>query len=125
MTIMLLILHIITLLALAFRIMLFTGHGRRRPVIAWLAYAIMVGAFAEAILAATGHSPAPGWPGLVLELALALAIYCHGGNVAELFKTSDRGSRLGKWLCWSPGHSARHQHPHRRKSDRQHNKVTP
>lgn len=96
----LLIIHITTLLALAFRIMLFTGHGRRRPVIAWLAYLIMVAAFTEAVLAATGITLPPGWGGLLLELALTLAVYCHAGNVAELFKPTS-GSRLGKWLCWS------------------------
>lgn len=98
----LLIVHIACLLALAFRIMLFSGYGCRRPVIAWLAYAIMVAAFADAVLAGFGLAPTPGWAGLLLELALTLAIYCHGGNVAELFKTTDHGTRLSKWLCWSP-----------------------
>lgn len=94
--------HISTLLLLAFRIMLFSVRGQRRPLIAWLAYLLMVAAFAEAILAGSGISAAPGWPVLLLELALTLAIYCHGGNVAELFKPTEPGARLGRWLCWSP-----------------------
>lgn len=137
-----LIIHIIILLVLAFRIMLFTGRGRRRPVIAWLAYITMVAAFTEVIFAATGTSQAPGAAGLLLEFVLALAIYCHGGNVAELFKSSD-GSRLGRWLCWvhlvnskqpgqpepppppSPPAPPQPRQHNRRKSDRQHNsKVT-
>lgn len=99
---MILTLHIICLLLLAFRIMLFGGRGRRRPLIASLAYALMVAAFAEAIQSGFGITQPPEWTGLLLELAFTLAIYCHGGNVAELFKPKDRGSRLGRLLCWSP-----------------------
>lgn len=141
---MILALHITCLLLLAFRIMLFGGRGRRRPVIASLAYALMVAAFAEAIQAGFGMTQPPGWTGLLLELAFTLAVYCHQGNVAELFKPRDRGSRLGRLLCWSPMSSYQtsrqpgpippppspptppqpRQH-NRRKSDRQHNnKVT-
>lgn len=96
-----LVMHIIILLALAFRIMLFTRPGKRRPVIAWLAYIIMIAAFTDAIFAATGITTPPTWAGIMLEGALTLAVYCHSGNVAELFKSSD-GSKLGRWLCWSP-----------------------
>lgn len=119
------VIHIIILLALAFRIMLFAHRGRRRPVIAWLAYVIMVAAFTESVLAATGNSAPPGIAGIMLEFFLALAVYCHRGNVAELFKSPDN-SRLGRWLCWSPGRPAqqdRRKHQ-RRKTDKQ-QKVTP
>lgn len=119
------VIHIIILLALAFRIMLFAHRGRRRPVIAWLAYVIMVAAFTESVLAATGNASPPALPALIVEFAFALALYCHGGNVAELYKPSS-GSRLGRWLCWSPGKSSqpdRRKH-HRRKTDKQ-QKVTP
>lgn len=94
--------HIICLLLLAFRIMLFGSRGQRRPVIAVFAYVLMSAAFVEAVQAAFGMTYPPSTLSLLLEIALTLAIYCHGGNVAELFKPKGYQSRLSQLLCWSP-----------------------
>ncbi|MBU3823458.1 MAG: phage holin family protein [Candidatus Oceanisphaera merdipullorum] len=94
--------HIICLLLLAFRIMLFGSRGQRRPVIAVLAYVLMSAALVEAVQAAFGMTYPPSTLSLLLEIALTLAIYCHGGNVAELFKPKGYQSRLSQLLCWSP-----------------------
>lgn len=97
-----LILHITCLLLLAFRIMLFGSRGSRRPIIAGLAYALMIAAFSEAVRVIFGMTPAPSKLSLMLEIAFTLAVFCHKGNVAELFKPKGCTSKLSKLLCWSP-----------------------
>lgn len=94
--------HIACLLLLAFRIMLFGARGQRRPIIAALAYAIMVAAFSEAVRAGFGMTPAPSKLNLLLEIAFTLAVFCHQGNIAELFKPKGCKSKLSQVLCWSP-----------------------
>ena len=94
--------HVITLLLLAFRIMLFGARGRRRPIIAMLAYMLMVASFTGAIQAGFGVVPPPSLLSVVLEIALTIAVFCHHGNVAHLYQPQGCKSRLSKMLCWSP-----------------------
>ena len=94
--------HVITLLLLAFRIMLFGSRGRRRPIIATLAYVLTVAAFTGAIQAGFGIVPPPSLLSMALEIALTIAVFCHRGNVAHLFKPQGCQSKLSQLLCWSP-----------------------
>ncbi|MDO6525444.1 phage holin family protein [Motilimonas sp. 1_MG-2023] len=101
--------HIVTLLMLAFRIMLFSTRSRRRPVIAWLAYVLMCAAFVEAVQALFGMKPPPSVFNLIIEVALTLAVFCHGGNIAHLFKPQGYQSKLSQLLCWSAKNKKVHQ----------------
>lgn len=94
--------HIACMLLLGFRIMLFGARNRRRPIIATLAYVLMIAALVEAVQLTFGIVPPPSLLSLIPELTLTLAVYCHGGNLAQLFKPEGEKSALSKLLCWSP-----------------------
>lgn len=96
------IVHIACMLLLGFRIMLFGTRNRRRPIIATLAYVLMIAALVEVVQLVFGIVPPPTLLNLIPEITLTLAVYCHGGNLAQLFKPEGRQSALSKLLCWSP-----------------------
>ncbi|WP_372941405.1 phage holin family protein [Shewanella sp.] len=112
------IIHIIVLTIIAFRIMLFTRSERHKPIISVLAYITMVSALSEAI--ASFAMPLPvSFAEVMMNAALALALLAHKGNVAELFKATQKGSKLSRLLCWT------HEKKHFKTKTNRHHEVNP
>lgn len=110
------VIYCILLAVIAFRIMLFTRFGVRKPIISWLAYLVMIAALIKIIMIVMCQSKTPEFTEVIIAAALALAMVSHHGNLAELFKATADGPRCLRWLSYTPK---------KRKKEKTNSRVTP
>lgn len=120
------VIYVTLLIVIAFRILLFTRFGARKPVISWLAYSLMIAAFVQVIMVATGVFEAVSFSEVVITAALALALLAHGGNLAHLFKASEQSPWPLRWLSYTPKKKApKNQRPSSVTRNRRHTDNKP
>ncbi|WP_417761726.1 phage holin family protein [Shewanella sp.] len=91
------ILNALICLAIALRLALFVKSGYR-PWISWLAYLLTVACGSQAIIALLHVGCATHWSVLLTNAVLAVLVFSSNGNLAELFKSSARYSRISQVL---------------------------
>ncbi|WP_137936112.1 phage holin family protein [Chitinivorax sp. B] len=77
------------------RLLLYTRRSVHRPWASVLAYGLSVALAAQVVMPLWGVPVVTGWPQLLINSLLCLAILAVGGNVVDLFRPADADQHSG------------------------------